>query len=337
MLCHLSEVELRGVYLRHAYASMHDYCVAELHMSDSEAYFRIRVARLSRQFPVVLEMLAKGEGHLSALQVLAPVMTPENSSQLLAGSRFATKLDVQRLVCSVAPKSDVKNEIGKLPGTPQVKETQPEQQPLREPAPSSTTQGHQPPSPLSHAAVKAPHAEVPSSALHEQTPSSASPSTLAPAVASPRTRAPAMTPLRQDRYKVQFTADEQLHDKLKTAQQFMRHQIPDGDIAKVVDRALDLLIAQQRKQHFGATDNPRAPRAQTAKLSTPATDQTSKAHAQIAEPPTSAADQTSAAQKQAAKRPNPDSRHIPNEVKRQVLARDGERCSYVSPKCYRAA
>jgi hypothetical protein len=69
VLCHLSEVELRGVYLRHAYASMHAYCVAELHMSDSEAYFRIRVARLSRRFPVVLEMLAKGEIHLSALQV----------------------------------------------------------------------------------------------------------------------------------------------------------------------------------------------------------------------------------------------------------------------------
>jgi hypothetical protein len=38
LLCHLSEVELRGVYLRHAYSSMHAYCVAELHMSASEAY-----------------------------------------------------------------------------------------------------------------------------------------------------------------------------------------------------------------------------------------------------------------------------------------------------------
>jgi hypothetical protein len=156
-------------------------------------------------------------------------------------------------------------------------------------------------------------------------------------------------PLRQDRYKVQFTADQQLHDKLKTAQQFMRHQIPDGDIAKVVDRALDLLIAQQRKQHFGATDKPRASRAQTAKLPMPDTDQTTAAHVQTGELPTPATDRSSAphaqtvkrptatdrprtAQAHSAKRPNPDSRYIPPEVKRQVLARDGEQCSYGSPE-----
>jgi hypothetical protein len=66
VLCHLSEVELRGVHLRLGYASMHEYCVSALHMSDAEAYFRIRAARLSREFPQVLEMLAKGEIHLSA-------------------------------------------------------------------------------------------------------------------------------------------------------------------------------------------------------------------------------------------------------------------------------
>jgi hypothetical protein len=123
-----------------------------------------------------------------------------------------------------------------------------------------------------------------------------------------------VTPLRPERYKVQFTADQQLHDKLKQAQQLMRHQIPDGDIAKVVDRALDLLIAHKRKQHFAATDKPRAPRAQTAKQ------------------PTLATDAPGAAQAQTAKQPNPDSRHIPNEVKRQVLVRDAEQCSYVAPE-----
>jgi hypothetical protein len=105
---------------------------------------------------------------------------------------------------------------------------------------------------------------------------------------------------------VQFTADQQLHDKLKAAQQLMRHQIPDGDIAKLLERALDLLIAQKQKQHFGTTDKPRASQGPTA--------------------------QSPTAQTPTAKRPNPDSRHIPNQVKRQVLARDGEQCSYVSPE-----
>jgi 5-methylcytosine-specific restriction endonuclease McrA len=186
----------------------------------------------------------------------------------------------------------VKNEVRKLPGPSQVKPSPAEQQPLREPAPSSTSQAPQPPLLFSHAPEIAAHtgdAGGPSGTWTEQTPTPS----------SARTTAPALTPLREGRYKVQFTADQQLHDKLKEAQQLMRHQIPNGDIAKLVDRALDLLIAHKRKQHFGATDKPRA------------------AHPQTVKPP----------------RPsNPDSRHIPSEVKRQVLARDGEQCSYVSPQ-----
>jgi hypothetical protein len=33
MLCHLCEVERRGVHLRRGYASMHEYCVSAMHMS----------------------------------------------------------------------------------------------------------------------------------------------------------------------------------------------------------------------------------------------------------------------------------------------------------------
>ena len=72
----------------------------------------------------------------------------------------------------------------------------------------------------------------------------------------------------------------------------MRHEVPDGDLARVLDRALDLLIAERMKQRFAKTERPRSRTGVAAK---------------------------------------PGSRHIPHEVRRQVLARDGARCSYLGP------
>jgi len=83
LLVHLAEVDARGLYRQHAYSSMFDYCVRALHLSEAEAYLRIRAARLSRQFPRVLLMMASGELHLSAVKLLAPVLTEANCEQLL--------------------------------------------------------------------------------------------------------------------------------------------------------------------------------------------------------------------------------------------------------------
>ncbi len=40
----------------------------------------------------------------------------------------------------------------------------------------------------------------------------------------------------------------------------MSHALPTGEVAAVLDRALDVLIAQLEKQRFAATDKPRASR-----------------------------------------------------------------------------
>jgi hypothetical protein len=58
LLVHLGEVDARGLYREHAFASMFEYCVRALHLSEAEAYLRIRAARLGRQFPRVLRMMA---------------------------------------------------------------------------------------------------------------------------------------------------------------------------------------------------------------------------------------------------------------------------------------
>ena len=60
LLVHIAEVDARGLYRERAYGSMFDYCVQALHMSEAEAYLRIRAARLGREFPRLLLMLEAG-------------------------------------------------------------------------------------------------------------------------------------------------------------------------------------------------------------------------------------------------------------------------------------
>jgi len=49
------------------------------------------------------------------------------------------------------------------------------------------------------------------------------------------------------------------HAKLRRLQSLLSHSIPTGDVAQVLDRALDALIAQVEKRKFAATSAPRKP------------------------------------------------------------------------------
>jgi hypothetical protein len=269
LIVHIGEVDARGLYREQAFASMFEYAVEALHMSESEAYTRIRAARLCREFPVVLGMLARGELHLSAVKLLAPVLTADNCDELLRAARFKSKRQVELALAQRFPKPDVPSLIRKLPAKP-----------------SSAVVPAAVPGALELASVALPENSNSISGLEPDVNYEPAPSLqLAPT-------APEIAPLRAERYKVQFTANQRLHDKLAQAQDLLRHQVPDGDLAEVVERALDLLIAERMKQRFAQV---RRPRAKTEN-----------------------------------KPSKPDSRHIPHEVRREVVARDGLQCSYLS-------
>jgi hypothetical protein len=87
LLVHLAEVDARGLYRERAYGSMFDYCVQAFHMSEAEAYLRIRAARLGREFPRVLLMLEAGELNLSTIKLLAPVLSKHDADQWLPHRR----------------------------------------------------------------------------------------------------------------------------------------------------------------------------------------------------------------------------------------------------------
>src|SRR5688572_13726124 len=90
----LMEVDSRKLYAGQGCSSLFTYCVQVLHLSEHAAYLRIEAARSARRFPVVLERLADGSLHLTALSLLAPHLTAANHLEVLDSARHKSKRDV---------------------------------------------------------------------------------------------------------------------------------------------------------------------------------------------------------------------------------------------------
>lgn len=101
--------------------------------------------------------------------------------------------------------------------------------------------------------------------------------------------------LSPGRYKVELTAGQALHDKLEPLQALLRHQVPDGDLAVLVEKAVDVLIDETMRQRFAQT---RAPKTKKPRHNAQRT----------------------------------RSRYVPRAVVRAVHERDAGRCTFVSPE-----
>ncbi len=118
LVAHIGEVERRRLYAREASPSMFAYCRERLHLSEAEAYMRIRVARAARRHPLLLDMLRDGRLHLSGIVRLLPVLTTDNGDALLARATFCSKREILELVAALSPRPDVPTRIRKLPRQP---------------------------------------------------------------------------------------------------------------------------------------------------------------------------------------------------------------------------
>jgi hypothetical protein len=218
----LGEVDARRLYLGQGCSSLFTYCTQVLRLSEHAAYGRIEAARVARRFPVVLELLANGSVTLTAIGLLAPHLTIENHRELLDSARHKSKRDVEHLVASLRPLPPVPSTIRKLP-TPKAREA----------------------ARVDHDVVRNDAAAV----------------LVAPCSAPPPKRPAVVGPLAPDRYKLQVTVSRETYEKLRRAQDLLRHTIPSGDPAAIVDRALTLLLADLEKTKLAATERPRAARA----------------------------------------------------------------------------
>jgi hypothetical protein len=107
LLAHLAEVDARGAYRQWSCPTLQSYCTYELRLSEDEAWRRCRAARIVRQFPRSLDMLADSSLHLTGLLLVGPHLTPENESELLGRVAFRSKREIERILAEIAPRPDV--------------------------------------------------------------------------------------------------------------------------------------------------------------------------------------------------------------------------------------
>jgi hypothetical protein len=76
-----------------------------------------------------------------------------------------------------------------------------------------------------------------------------------------RLLSPGVTPLATDRYQLQLTLGAATVEKLRLARDMLRHALPSGDDAAILESALTALLAELAKKKFGAAERPRPSRA----------------------------------------------------------------------------
>jgi hypothetical protein len=234
LIAHLAEFDARRLYLAAGFPSLFAYCTEVLRLSEPEAYNRIEAARAARRFPVILDRLTEGCLTMTTVRILASRLTADNHGELLAAASGKTRREVEELVARYFPQPDVAFSVRELP------------------APRTT------PAPLIAAA------STPAAIM---TPASApvtAPAATVPAPAAPAPRPAVVAPLAPDRYQIRFTASAQTCEKLRLAQDMLRHAVPTGDTAEIIDRALSLLVEDLARKKFAATDRPRVSRGAAA-------------------------------------------------------------------------
>jgi hypothetical protein len=290
LVAHLAEVDERRLYLREGCSSMFAYCVGVLRFAEAIAYKRIAAARAARQYPELLTALRNGDLHLTAVSLLAPQLTAENVTELLAAARHRTADEIRRMLADRQPKSDVVSSVRRLSGS--------SVHPVSSArcVPSSRA--------LELVGQGTAKAEIQGSPLENESGFPASPpaqparssGAAAPSCGSRGVHPRPPEPLGEDRYLIRFTADPELHAQIQELKSLMRHQIPDGDVGKILAKAVAVLLKQVRARKFGECSAPHAERtARTTRIA----------------------------------KASP-SRQVPAAVRRAVSKRDGERCTFVS-------
>ena len=236
LLALLAELDGRRLYLSEGCSSLFTYCTQVLHLSEHAAYHRIEAARASRQFPVIVGMVADGSITLTTVALLRPHLTAENHASRLAAARHKSKREVEHQIACFAPKPDAKTVIRRLP--------------------ESSSSG----SNVADSASPAGTPEPPLGAISPATVTTQAPSAHAVHVetyASPVAPRPRIAALASDRYLLRVTLTADAHRNLRRAQELMRHLVPDGDPVVVLERALSLLVDQLEQAKIAKVARPR--------------------------------------------------------------------------------
>lgn len=311
ILAHIAEVDARQLYRESGCASMHVYCVDELHLSDDAAYKRIQAARAARQFPLLYEAVAAGRLHLTAVCLLAPHLTHGNAEELVDAATHRRKAEIEAWLARrfevVRDAGPVRSLIRAIPGAVQLAPAQVEDDQLR-----LTSVDGEFALPLTQ--VDGEGGGERSVGGDDRSPSvdgELAPAQVGDAEAWPTGR-PALAQVRPECYLLRLAISKSTHDKLRRAQALLSHSVASRDVAQLLDRALDALIAEAEKRRIGARNGRRS-------LSQRGATAAEKPHLRQTD-----------RESQQEERPHRRTRYIPAPIRRAVWERDGAQCTFVA-------
>ncbi|MEQ1834192.1 MAG: HNH endonuclease [Candidatus Eisenbacteria bacterium] len=228
VLAHLAELEVREEFLRLGFASLQDYCVRRLHMSEDRAKKRIRVCRTALAFPTIFEMIADGRLSLTAVLMLAARLMSENSESLLAEAASLSNEQLEFMLARRFPREGGSDESPALELTCGI-------------AGSSEVEGAARPQPAPSAASVDVNATGPvRDACGQQNAPTPRPSRYAK-----------FTPLSADCVQLRCQLSMAAYEHFQRVRALASHAVPSGNAALVIEYALKLAAALLDKRKFG--------------------------------------------------------------------------------------
>ncbi|ACL67579.1 HNH endonuclease [Anaeromyxobacter dehalogenans 2CP-1] len=220
----------------------------ELKLSKGAAQNRKTAAELIQAFPEVESALRSGELCLSTVNELAKVLTPENRAEVLPRFFGLSRRDAEAVAAALRPAAVVpEREVVTV-----IRATGPAPRALAlvaAPSPASAPPGH-----------SVHPDEPPRSVIHPGEPPSlvttGGSSTLPAAPPPPRET---VKPLDAEVARLHLTVSRAFLDKLEAATDALGHACPVGNAAEILERGLDLVLAQRARRH-GLVEKPRRSR-----------------------------------------------------------------------------
>ncbi|OGR95704.1 MAG: hypothetical protein A2V88_16205 [Elusimicrobia bacterium RBG_16_66_12] len=212
LLTTMGEYSYRRLYRDEGYYSMFEYCLRALKFDESSAYRHITAARVVRQYPEALPMIASGDLPLTSVLVLAPVLTEENRKQMFKDAKGKTRRELETMVAGLSPLPPRMDYVQRLPATPSAW------------------------APLdANAATTGPLGEAPPGALE-------------PVPGRMPQEWQAVMPVSLDRVRIGFDAAVGLMTLVDRARQVLRHKHPEGRLGDVLTEALEVFLDRKDPQ-----------------------------------------------------------------------------------------
>jgi len=310
LIAHLAEIHARELYLKEGFPRLSVYCMEALGLSEDASYRRSDAAILAHRYPIILDMLAAGSIHLTTIRTIGGYLTDGNYKEVLEAARGKSKQQLDHLKATLFPKPDVPTSLRKVPGSGAA---------VEQVAPTDALFASE------AAPVDAGSSSASSNAATQEM-ATAESGTVEHAVSSPRppaaapTRKAVMTPRSPERYNLHVMIDAETYHALRELQDLRRHQVPNGDLATLLKRAVLRERDQVKRERFGLVGRPRKQNGQTTLVPDGLVPDGLVSDGLVSDPQITPIHNSP---------PKANSRHVPAAVKRAVWRRDGGCCAFV--------